>query len=153
MRTYEALYIVRPDVRDDDVQTIAKEVETLVTQNGGAIVRSETWGKRKLAYEVQKCSEGCYILLRFESAPPFVSRIENHFRLTDAIIRYLVVLFDEKTLRLEAAQKKRKEAEIRATALAPPPAEGDDDDDDAPRGRRRGSRRFADSDDDEEEVG
>ena len=153
MRTYEALYIVRPDVRDDDVQTIAKEVETLVTQNGGAIVRSETWGKRKLAYEVQKCSEGYYILLRFESAPPFVARIENHFRLTDAIIRYLVVLFDEKTLRLEAAQKKRKEAEIRATALAPPPAEGDDDDDDAPRGRRRGSRRFADGDDDEEEVG
>lgn len=153
MRTYEALYIVRPDVRDDDVQTIAKEVETLVTQNGGAIVRSETWGKRKLAYEVQKCSEGYYILLRFESAPSFVARLENHFRLTDVIIRYLVVLFDEKTLRLETAQRKRKEAEIRATALAPPPAEGDDDDDDAPRGRRRGSRRFADSDDDEEEVG
>ena len=151
MRTYEALYIVRPDVRDDDVQTIAKDVETLVTQNGGAIVRSETWGKRKLAYEVQKCSEGYYILLRFESAPPFVARLENHFRLTDAIIRYLVVLFDEKTLRLEAAQKQRKEAEIRASALAPPPTE-DDDDDDAPRGRRRGSRRFADSDDDEEEV-
>ena len=152
MRTYEALYIVRPDVRDDDVQTIAKEVETLVTQNGGAIVRSETWGKRKLAYEVQKCSEGYYILLRFESAPPFVARIENHFRLTDAIIRYLVVLFDEKTLRLEAAQKQRKEAEIRASALAPPSAENDDDDD-APRGRRRGSRRFADSDDEEEEAG
>jgi len=152
LRTYEALYIVRPDVRDDDVQTIAKEVETLVTQNGGAIVRSETWGKRKLAYEVQKCSEGYYILLRFESAPPFVARLENHFRLTDVIIRYLVVLFDEKTLRLETAQRKRKEAEIRATALAPPPAE-DDDDDDAPRGRRRGSRRFADSDDEEEEVG
>ncbi len=150
MRTYEALYIVRPDVKDDDVQTIAKEVETLVTQNGGAIVRSEIWGKRKLAYEVQKCSEGYYILLRFESAPPFVARLENHFRLTDSIIRYLTVLFDEKTLRLEAAQKKRKEAEIRATALAPAPSDDDDDDDDMPRGRRRG-RRFADNDDDDDD--
>ena len=151
MRTYEALYIVRPDASDDDVQTIAKEVEALVTQNGGAIVRSEIWGKRKLAYEVQKCSEGYYVLLRFECAPSFVARLENHFRLTDAVIRYLTVLFDEKTLRLEAAQKKRKEAEIRATALAPAPAEDDDDDDGPPRGRRRGSRRFADNDDDEDD--
>jgi len=149
LRTYEALYIIRPDVRDDDVQTIAKEVETLITQNGGAIVRSEIWGKRKLAYEVQKCSEGHYVLLRFESAPQFIARLENHFRLTDAIIRYLTVLFDEKTLRLELAQKKRKEAEIRATALAPAPSE-DDDDDDMPRGRRRGSRRFGDDDDDDD---
>ena len=150
MRTYEALYIIRPDVKDDDVQTIAKEVENLITQNGGAIVRSEIWGKRKLAYEVQKCSEGHYVLLRFECAPQFIARLENHFRLTDAIIRYLTVLFDEKTLRLEAAQKKRKEAEIRATALAPAPSD-DDDDDDMPRGRRRGSRRYGDDDDDDED--
>jgi small subunit ribosomal protein S6 len=152
LRTYEALYIVRPDVRDDDVQTIAKEVETLVTENGGAIVRSEIWGRRKLAYEVQKFSEGYYVLLRFEAGPPFVARLENHFRLTDSIIRYLVVHFDEKMLRLEASQKKRREAEIRAGALAAAPAEHEDEEG-TPRERpRRGSRRFADGDDEEEDV-
>ena len=151
MRTYEALYIVRPDVRDDDVQTIAKEVETLVTENGGAIVRSEIWGKRKLAYEVQKCSEGYYILLRFDAGPSFVARLENHFRLTDAIIRYLVVHFDERLLRLEASQKKRREAEIRAGALAAAPVE-DEAEAEAPRERpRRGSRRFGGTDDEDED--
>jgi len=148
LKTYEALYIARPDVPDDEIQTIAKEVENLVTANGGAIVRSEIWGKRRLAYEVQKCTEGNYVLLRFESAPGLVARLENHFRLTDAIIRYLVVHFDEKTLRLEALQKERKEAEIRNSASA---AAQSDDDDEEENDRPRRSRRYRDDDDDMED--
>jgi len=148
LKTYEALYIARPDVPDDEIQTIAKEVESLVTANGGAIVRSEIWGKRRLAYEVQKCTEGNYVLLRFESAPCLVARLENHFRLTDAIIRYLVVHFDEKTLRLEALQKERKEAEIRNSASA---AARSDDEDDDENDRPRRARRYRDDDDDMED--
>ena len=87
MRTYEALYIVHPEVKDDEIQTIAKNVETLVTDNGGAIVRSEIQGRRKLAYEVKRCTEGCYVLLRFQSGPEFITRLETYFRLTENIIR------------------------------------------------------------------
>lgn len=148
LKTYEALYIARPDVPDDEIQTIAKEVENMITANGGAIVRSEIWGKRRLAYEVQKCTEGNYTLLRFESAANFVARLENHFRLTDAIIRYLVVHFDEKTLRLEDLQKKRKEAEIRNSAGVSTRSDEDDDDD---NDRPRRSRRYRDDDDAEDE--
>jgi small subunit ribosomal protein S6 len=118
VRTYEALYIVKPDLGDDEIQTIAKETETLVTDNGGVIVRSEIWGKRKLAYKVKHCTEGVYILLRFEAEPSFVARLENYFRLSEAVIRDLVVHFDEKTLRLEAEQQRRVEAEIRANSTA-----------------------------------
>ena len=95
MRTYEALYIVKPDMKDDEIQTIATDVETLVTSSGGAIVRSETWGKRKMAYEVNKYSEGVYVLLRFQSPATFVGKLANHFRLTESIIRDLIVYFDD----------------------------------------------------------
>ena len=95
LRTYEALYIVKPDKNDDEIQTIAKDVESLVTTNGGTIVGSEIWGKRKLAYEVKKQTEGVYVLLRFESPPDFVTRLENHFRLSDDVIRDLVVDFEQ----------------------------------------------------------
>lgn len=149
LRTYEALYIVRSDLQDDEVQTVAKEVEALVTSNGGAIVRSEIWGKRRLAYEVQKCTEGYYVLLRFTAAPAFVARLENHFRLTDAIIRYLVVHFDERTLRLEASQKKRKEAEIRTPAMVTGRTEVEDDEGEDEDRPRRPSRRFADEEDED----
>jgi len=116
LRTYEALYIVKPDVADDDVQTIANEVESLATENGGATVRSEVWGKRRLAYDVKGYSEGVYILLRFTAEAEAMPRLERYFRLSETVIRHLVVLFDEKTLRLEAEQQRRKEEEIQASA-------------------------------------
>jgi len=112
LRTYEALYIIRPDLEDTEVEGAAKTVESLVTSNDGTIVESEIWGKRRLAYKVKRFTEGHYVLLRFQATPSLVTRLKNHFRLADAVIRYLVVRFDEKTLRLEAEQKRRKEAEL-----------------------------------------
>jgi small subunit ribosomal protein S6 len=146
LRTYEALYIVKPDMKDDEIQTIATDVETLVTSSGGAIVRSETWGKRKMAYEVNKYSEGVYVLLRFQSPATFVGKLANHFRLTENIIRDIIVYFDDKTLRLEEEQKQRTEAELRANAARTADRDDDDDDDDDHR-PQRGRRR--DEDDDE----
>ena len=135
LRTYEALYIVRPDLKDDEIQTVATEVESLIANNGGTIVRSENWGKRKMAYEVKKFTEGVYVLLRFQATAAFVARLSNHFRLSENIIRDLIVYFDEKTLRLEEEQKQRTEADLRASS-ARSDRDRDDDDDD-PRGRRR----------------
>ena len=117
LRTYEALYIVRPDLEDEEVETVSKAVESLVTEQGGAILQSEIWGKRRLAYNVEKFVEGRYVLLRFEADATFVARLKEYFRLADAVIRHLVTHFDEKTLRLEASQKERKEAELRKTAV------------------------------------
>jgi small subunit ribosomal protein S6 len=146
LRTYEALYIVKPDLKDDEIQTVAKDVETLVTSSGGAIVRSETWGKRKMAYEVDRYTEGVYVLLRFQSPANFVGKLANHFRLTESIIRDIIVYFDDKTLRLEEEQKVRVEAELRANAARTADRDDDDDDDDDRR-PQRGRRR--DDDDDE----
>lgn len=118
-KTYEALYILRPDLEDEEVRAAARGVESLVTANEGIIVESEIWGKRRLAYKVKKFSEGHYVLLRFAAAHEVLDRLRNHFRLADPIIRYLIVRFDERTLRLEAEQKRRKEAELeRNGALA-----------------------------------
>ena len=134
MRTYESLYIVRPDLSEDEVPAIAKQVEALVTENGGTIVQSETWGKRKLAYEVKQCTEGTYILLRFESDETFVERLESFYRLNDNVIRFLTVLFEKQTLRLEEEQRVRNEENIRANAG------------DGYRGGDRGGDRRGDSD-------
>jgi len=146
LRTYEALYIVKPDMKDDEIQTIATDVETLVTSSGGAIVRSETWGKRKMAYEVNKYSEGVYVLLRFQSPATFVAKLANHFRLTESIIRDIIVYFSEQDLRLEEEQKQKVEAELRANAARTTDRDDDDDDDDDRR-PSRGRRRDEDDDD------
>ena len=132
MRTYEALFIVRPDKADEEVQAIANEVEKQVTDDGGAIVRSEIWGKRRLAYEVETFNEGSYVLIRFQSQPQFPKALESSFRLNESVIRYLVVYFDEHTLKLEAEQQRRNEKELNRAGGA----SRDDEDNDAPMPRR-----------------
>ena len=133
MRTYEALYIIQHETSEGDVQTIAAEVETLITEEGGAIVRSEIWGKRRLAYEVNGQNEGIYVLVRFEADPTFVLKVESLFRLNESIVRSVVLLFDAKTLRLEAEQQRRNEALLAAQTERR--GDDDDDDDDVPRRR------------------
>jgi len=148
LKTYETLFIVQPNATDDEVQAAATGVETLVTSDGGAVTVKDIWGKRRLAYEVNRFSEGIYILMRFQSPGDSVKKLESHFKLNDDIIRYLVIAFDEQMLRREEEQKV-----LTAAALERQNAEGrkggddDDDDDDRPsRGGRRGPRRRDDDD-------
>ncbi|PCJ53805.1 MAG: 30S ribosomal protein S6 [Candidatus Hydrogenedentota bacterium] len=137
MRTYEALFIVQPEAAEDLVQTIATGVETLITEDGGVIVRSEIWGKRRLAYLVKKFNEGIYILIRFEAETDIVKKLEGHFHLNEDVIRYLTVLFDEKALRLEVEQAARNEAQLEARRVGGPSA---DDDDERPARAARAER-------------
>lgn len=147
MRTYEALYILSPELGEDDIQTIATDLENLVTQHEGSVVRSEIWGKRKLAYDVNKHSEGVYVLLRFDANTEFLPRLETHFKLSDHVIRHMLVHFDEQMLRLEAEQVKRN-AEERAQAAQGRDDDDDDDDDDGVGAGSHRRRRHHDDDDD-----
>lgn len=136
MRTYEALYIVQPNATEDEVQTIDAGVQRLITESGGSVVRSEIWGKRRLAYEVKRFQEGIYILVRFQCAPEAINKLKQYFKLTDDIIRELVVHFDEQTLKLEAEQARRNEALAAQRAAAESRGDRDSDDDDERPARR-----------------
>lgn len=146
MRTYEALYIIAPTLDDDAIQAVTAGVETLITSNGGVIARSELWGRRKLAYEVKKHSEGFYVLLRFEADPELIKKLDNMFKLSETIIRHLLLHLDERTLKLEAQQQHQREEEARIAATRTRGENDDDDEDDdddyanVGRGRRRGRR-------------
>ncbi len=107
LRTYETLFIVQPNAADEEVQAVTTGVENLVAQDGGNVLVSDIWGKRRLAYEVKRFNEGIYVLIRFEANPQLIDKLENQFKLNDDIIRYIVVHFDEKMLRLEEEQKRR----------------------------------------------
>ncbi|MFA7691925.1 MAG: 30S ribosomal protein S6 [Candidatus Hydrogenedentales bacterium] len=159
MRTYEALYIISPELDESAIQTIIADVEKFITSGEGTIVRSDVWGKRKLAYTIKKHTEGVYVVLRFLANPDFIKRFEQYLKLADAIIRYMVLYFDKKTLKLEEEQAHRYEEELRLSAERQSRrenADDDDDDDDEPRRRGRdfdyqNSRSRDDDDDDDME--
>ncbi len=109
MREYEVLYIVRADLDDDKVQDAVKRVNTLIERSGGMIERTNLWGKRKLAYEVKHQKEGSYVLQDFQLDPDRVPELEAGLKITEEVLRHLIV------------RKPEKAAPV--TAVTPPPAE------------------------------
>ncbi len=118
MRMYEAIYIIQPEASEDEVEKVAQGVESLITEDGGTVVRVDVWGKRRLAYEVKGFHEGIYVLTRFECSPAFPKKLEDMVKLNESVIRYLVVHFDERTLRLEAEQARRNQAALESRTAA-----------------------------------
>ena len=110
MRDYEVLYIVRPDLDEEKVQDIVKRVNTLIERSGGASEQTSLWGKRKLAYEVKHQKEGSYILQDFQIEPGRVPELESALKITEEVLRHLIV------------RKPEKPTPPTAPA-APPPAE------------------------------
>ncbi|MCR5551791.1 MAG: 30S ribosomal protein S6 [Oscillospiraceae bacterium] len=88
---YEVLYVLNPNLNEEETQAIVEKFKTLIEQNG-TIDEMEEWGKRKLAYEINYLSEGYYVLVKFTSGPEFPAELDRILGITDGVIRSLVTL-------------------------------------------------------------
>jgi len=118
-RTYELMFIVRPDMLDDDLNKLISTLEASVTSAHGTM-KSEVWGKRRLAYRVGKFNDGIFVLLILEGEGAMVHELERRLRVTEPVIKFLTVRTDEELKRLDKV-KKLRESRKKASA-APPPA-------------------------------
>lgn len=91
MNTYEAVVIVRANLDKEKQEKIDEEVKGVITKNKGEIGRFDNWGKRKLAYTLSKQNEAWYYFIEFNLLPQVVAKIENAYKLNDAILRVLIV--------------------------------------------------------------
>ncbi len=122
MRTYEELFIVRPDATEEEVDPLIEQLKNVITTAGGSLEKSEKWGVRKLAYRVMKQSEGQYILLEFKAGPQTVKEIERRLRVADLVMKFLTVRTDEKMKRIEKRRKAREKRAARKPVAVPMPA-------------------------------
>ncbi len=118
MRIYEELFIVRPDAPEEEIDQLIEQLTTLIAGQGGNVDKSEKWGVRKLAYRLEKRTEGYYVLLQFTAKPETVRELERRLRVSDQVMKFLTVRIDEKLKKIE---KRRKQREKRA-ARKPAPA-------------------------------
>ena len=91
MREYEAMYIVKPNYDEEQYAQLVEKYNALIQNNGGEIIKVEPWGKRRLAYEIDKLREGYYVLVRFNAEADLPAELERNFKIADEIMRYLVV--------------------------------------------------------------
>jgi small subunit ribosomal protein S6 len=97
LRDYEILYIVRPDLDDEQVAEAVQRVNTLIANSGGNGQRTDVWGRRRLAYEVDHLREGHYVLTEFEIEPERIAEMESSLKISDTVFRHLIVRRPPKT--------------------------------------------------------
>jgi small subunit ribosomal protein S6 len=119
MRIYEELFIVRPDATDEEIDPLVEQIQGVITDHGGTVDKTEKWGVRRLAYRVQKRSEGNYVLMQFSAGPETVKELERRLRVSDLILKFLTVRIDEKLKRIEKRKKAREKRAARRPAPAP----------------------------------
>jgi len=126
MRTYELMFLIDPRVPDEEVVTLTQEYKNMITAGGSQITGEENWGRRKLAYPINKLSEGKYVLLGVTSATgkTALPEVEHRMRQNDKILRYLTVRTDEDLKRAARRQP--------AGGVAPAPAPGAGEEREAP---------------------
>src|SRR3954463_9256571 len=100
-RTYELMFIVRPDMTEEDQEKLISTLESTVTTSGGAIKNVERMGKRRLAYVVQRFHDGIYILLTIEGSGGLGQEIERRLLVSEPVIKFLTVRVDEERKRLD----------------------------------------------------
>jgi small subunit ribosomal protein S6 len=88
---YELLYIIKPELEADALDAVVSKVNQLITGKGGTITAEDRWGKRKLAYPIKKFSEGTYVLTKFSMAPQWSRELESSLRITEEVLRHLLV--------------------------------------------------------------
>jgi small subunit ribosomal protein S6 len=112
-RTYELVYVLKPDASEREVADLHAQVADIVQRLGGSIVRTETWGRRKLAYEIAHNSEGFYVLEVIAGSGELMKEIDRRLRVTEGLLRHLIVRVDRATIKAERARAKRTEASRR----------------------------------------
>ena len=121
-RIYELMFIVRPDMTDEDLDKLIATLGTAVTSSGGTITKVEKMGKRRLAYTVRRFHDGIYVLLTLEGGGAVVLELERRLRVTEQVIKFLTVRIDEEQKRLDkikALRASRKKVSAQPAAAAP----------------------------------
>ncbi len=124
MRKYETIFILQPELSEDDIKSVTTKAQDVITAYKGECVRMDDWGIRKLAYPIKKCARGRYYYLRFDGESALIFELERRLRLDDKVLRYQSVNITDLPERVvekkvELTEAATEETEEETTIEAP----------------------------------
>jgi small subunit ribosomal protein S6 len=125
-RQYDLIFICRPDTPEAEIDKVISTLEHAATEKGGKIEKTDKWGRKRMAYRVQKLREGFYVYMVVRSSHgEVVKELERRLKVSDAVMKYLTVRVDEELKRQQKLQRHRERRAARrprktAPASAPP---------------------------------
>jgi small subunit ribosomal protein S6 len=127
MRRYELMLVIRPDVADDRSQALVDRTTRQIVSSGGQIVKVAPWGRRRLAYQIDRHREGSYQIILFEAPPAAISELEHTLLITEEVLRHLVTRVERP---VKAARRDGEAGDGLDEVDVLPSGLDDDDDDD-----------------------
>jgi small subunit ribosomal protein S6 len=124
-RTYELMFIVRPDMAEEDLDKLISTLDTAVSTSGGTVKSVERMGKRRLAYTVRRFHDGVYVLLTVEGSGGLIHELERRLRVTEPVLKFLSVRIDEEQKRLAKIKAIREARKKTPPAPAATPEGGE----------------------------
>ncbi len=120
-RVYELMFIVRPDMTDEDLDKLISTLSAVVPASGGSVQKVDKMGKRRLAYVVKRFHEGIYVLMVVEGGGAVMHELERRLRVTEQVIKFLTVRTDEEQKRLDKVKALRdSKKKVSAQPVAAP---------------------------------
>ena len=116
-QTYETTFIVNASLDDAQVEGVIGRVQDIITKNGGSVTALNKWGRKRLAYTINKKTNGFFVNVEFQAPPPLLAQLERVFQLDEMVLRHLTIGLDRKALAAKAAS-----AAAAAKAAEPQPA-------------------------------
>ena len=115
-RQYELVYVVSPELADDDVNALHERIGEIIGQLGGTVDKTENWGRRRLAYEIGRHREGTYVIELITGPGDMVTELDRRLRVMEQLLRHLVVRVDEDLRKAEHKRSRRKRRQERRRA-------------------------------------
>ncbi len=116
LRKYEVMYILRPDIVEEDIEKLTASLEATVTKGEGKVLTTDKMGMRKLAYTVRKFNDGLYMLMTVEADGALIAEVERRLRVTEQVIKFITVRMDEEEKRLAKIRQLRS-TRVKQSAL------------------------------------
>lgn len=107
MRTYEVMFILKPDLPEEETDRVISQMESVVASTGGGLRKIEKMGRRRLAYSLGKYHDGYYVLFAMDCETSTLQELERRLKVADPVLRHLTVRVDEEMKRLEKQQRAR----------------------------------------------
>lgn len=98
MNIYENVLILNSNLSDEDIDNSINKIKDFIINQGGEIIRVDSWGRRKLAYEINKNKKGYYVLIYFKTLPSTIKKLEDFYKVYDAVIKYMVLKLSKKQI-------------------------------------------------------
>ena len=96
MTNYELMFIINPTLEEEKKNAVVEKVTEIITNGGGEVSKTDVWGMRKLAYPIEKKEEGYYVVIEFQAAPELPKELNRRLRISDDVMRHLVINKDAK---------------------------------------------------------